>query len=161
VIPEEVRMVLYLVQHAKAKSEEEDPDRPLSEEGLFDIERVAAYVSQLNFTVDKIFHSNKLRAKQTAEVLAIHIKPSASITEKDSMAPLDDPAIWAERLRGMSGSVMLTGHQPHLGKLASLLLCGDADKHIIAFKMAGIVCLWRDDSGIWSLQWMLIPEVVV
>jgi len=154
-------MFLYLVQHAKAKSEEEDPDRPLSEEGLFDIERVAAYVSQQGFAVDTIFHSNKLRAKQTAEVLAIHIKPSASITEKDSMAPLDDPAIWAERLNGMTRSVMLTGHQPHLGKLASLLLCGDADKHIIAFRMAGIVCLGRDDSGIWSLQWMLIPDVIV
>ena len=154
-------MFLYLVQHAKAKSEEEDPDRPLSEEGFSDIEKVAAYVSQFGFTVDAIFHSNKLRARQTAEVLAIHIKPSASIKEEDSMAPLDDPAIWAERLRGMSGSVMLTGHQPHLGKLASLLLCGDADKHIIAFRMAGIVCLGRDDAGIWSLQWMLIPEVVV
>ena len=160
-IPKEVRMFLYLVQHAKAKSEEEDPDRPLSEEGFSDIEKVAAYVSQFGFTVDNIFHSNKLRAKQTAEVLAIHMKPSYSITEQDAMAPLDDPAIWAERLGGMSGSIMLTGHQPHLGKLASLLLCGDADKHIIALKMAGVVCLWRDDSGIWSLQWMLTPDVVV
>ena len=152
-------MLLYLVQHAKAKNEEEDPARPLSEQGLLDIKRVTAYVSRLGFTVDTIFHSNKLRAKQTAEVLANHIKPSGCISEKDSMAPLDDPAIWAERLRGMAGSVMLTGHQPHLGKLASLLLCGD-DKHIVAFRMAGIVCLGRDDSGIWSLQWMLIPDVI-
>ena len=153
-------MLLYLVQHSKAKSEEEDPDRPLSEEGLFDIERVAAYVSQFDFTVDTIFHSNKLRAKQTAEVLANHIKPSGGISEKDWLAPLDDPTVWAERLRGMAGCVMLTGHQPHLGKLASLLLCGDADKHIVAFRMAGIVCLGRDDSGLWSLQWMLIPDVI-
>ena len=160
-IPEEAKMFLYLVQHAKAKSEEEDPDRSLSEQGLLEIKRVATYVSRLGFTVDAIFHSTKLRAKQTAEVLANHIKSSGGISERDWLAPLDDPTVWAERLRRMTESVMLTGHLPHLGKLASLLLCGDADRHIIAFKMAGIVCLWRDDSGNWSLQWMLIPEVVV
>jgi len=54
---------------------------------------------------------------------------------------------------------MLTGHQPHLGKLASLLLCGNEDKDIVSFKMAGVVCLSRDDSGAWSLQWMLVPGV--
>jgi phosphohistidine phosphatase len=153
-------MLLYLVQHAKAKNEEEDPARPLSEQGLLDIKRVATYVSRLGFTVDTIFHSNKLRAKQTAEVLANHIKPSGGISEKDWLAPLDDATVWAERLKGMAGSVMLTGHQPHLGKLASILLCGDADKNIVAFRMACLVCLRRDDSGIWSLQWMMIPDVI-
>jgi phosphohistidine phosphatase len=159
-IHKEVFMFLYLVQHAEAKKEEEDPMRPLSEKGLLDIGRVAAYISRLGIKIDAIFHSNKLRAKQTAEVLSSHLTPSGGIAEKDRLSPLDDPKTWAERLKEMTGSVMLTGHQPHLGKLASLLLCGDEDKNIVLFRMAGVVCLGRDDSGTWSLQWMLIPGVI-
>jgi phosphohistidine phosphatase len=59
---EEANMDLYLVQHAEAKSEQEDPLRPLSAKGRDDITRVAAYLAQLNIPVTKIFHSTKLRA---------------------------------------------------------------------------------------------------
>ncbi|MCX7914224.1 MAG: hypothetical protein N2511_06535 [Thermodesulfovibrionales bacterium] len=49
---------------------------------------------------------------------------------------------------------------PHLSKLASLLLCGDAQRDIITFKRAGVVCLKRFDNGVWSIQWMVIPEII-
>jgi phosphohistidine phosphatase len=153
-------MLIYLVQHADAKREEEDLSRPLSEKGLKDIEKVASYVSKLNIKVHKIFHSSKLRALQTAEVLSENLKPTRGISEVDGLTPLDNPRIWAERLKGLPDDVILVGHLPHLGKLASLLLCGNADKNIVSFKMAGIVCLKRGDDGSFSLQWMLTPEIV-
>jgi len=152
-------MFLYLVQHADAKREEEDPSRPLSEKGLQDIKRVSSYVSNLNIRVYKIFHSNKLRAKETAEVLSENIKPATGVSEVEGLAPLDDPGIWAERLKDVPDDVILVGHLPHLGKLASLLLCGNADNNVVGFKMGGIVCLKRDDVGKWSFEWMLTPEI--
>jgi phosphohistidine phosphatase len=154
-------MFVYLVQHADAKKEEVDPSRSLSEKGLQDIKKVASYVSQLNIKVYKIFHSGKLRAKQTAEVLSENLKPTKGITEVGGLAPLDDAEIWEERLKGMTDDIILVGHLPHLDKLASLLLCGNADKNVVSFKMAGIVCLKRNDIGEWSLQWMLTPETVL
>lgn len=154
-------MYIYLVQHAEAKREEEDATRPLSEKGLQDITRVASYVSQLNIKVSKIFHSTKLRARQTAEVLFENLKPLKGISGVDGLSPLDEPNIWAERLKDVPDGSFLVGHLPHLAKLASLLLCGNAEKNIVSFKMAGIVCLKRDDAGAWSLQWMLTPEIVV
>lgn len=153
-------MFLYLVQHADAKREEEDPTRPLSKKGLQDINRVASYVSNLNIRVYKIFHSNKLRAKQTAEVLSENVKPIKGVSEVEGLAPLDNPDIWAERLKDIPDDVILVGHLPHLGKLSSLLLCGNADKNVVSFKMAGIVCLKKNDIGEWSLQWMITPEIV-
>lgn len=63
-------MRLYLVQHGEAKKEEEDPLRPLSERGREDVQRVAKYVEKLDIKASIIFHSGKLRAKQTAEILA-------------------------------------------------------------------------------------------
>lgn len=154
-------MFLYLVQHAEAKKEEIDPARSLSEKGIQDIQKVAAYLSQLNFSLHKIFHSNKLRARQTAEILAKNLKPSKGISEVDGLSPLDDPYIWGNRVKDIPEDVMLVGHLPHLGKLTSLLLSNDANKNVVSFKMAGVVCLKRDEEGEWSLQWMVTPEVVI
>ena len=80
-------MFLYLVQHADAKKEEEDPYRSLSEKGIQDINRIASYVWQLNIKVLKIFHSSKLRAKQTAEILFEYLKPIKGLSEMDGFVP--------------------------------------------------------------------------
>ena len=153
-------MFLYLVQHAEAKREEEDPLSPLSRKGLADINKVASYVSKLDVNVVQIFHSGKLRAKQTAEVLLENLKPIKGLTETDGLNPLDDPRIWAERLKEVTDNIMLVGHLPHLGKLSAQILCGDKEKGIIDFKMGGIVCLKRFEDSHWSVEWMIIPEVI-
>lgn len=154
-------MFLYLVQHGEAKREEEDPLRPLSDKGIEDVQRVASYISRLNVEVKEVFHSGKVRAKQTAELLSDNMRIAKGVSQTDGLAPLDDPELWAERLKGKKESLMLVGHLPHLGKLSSLLLSGDKDKNIIAFKMGGIVCLKRDEVGMWSLQWMITSEILV
>jgi phosphohistidine phosphatase len=154
-------MSVYLVQHADAKSDREDPLRPLSAKGRDDIMRVAAYLSQLNIPVTMIVHSTKLRARQTAEILFEHLKPAKGLSESEGLAPLDEPAIWAERLKDVQDDVILVGHLPHLARLASLLLCGDSKRTIVSFRMGGVVCIGKENSGLWSLQWMLTPEVVI
>jgi len=151
-------MFLYLVQHGDAKREEEDPARPLSDKGMVDVKKVVSFISRLNIEVEEVLHSNKLRAKQTAEILAKGIKVTKGLPETDGLAPLDDPGLWAERLKTRTNPIVLVGHLPHLAKLASLLLCAEKDKNVVAFKMGGIVCLKRDDEGTWSLQWMIIPD---
>lgn len=153
-------MLLYLVQHGDAKREEEDPSRPLSDKGIEDVKRVASYISRLNIEVEEVLHSGKLRAKQTAELVAGNLRMAKGASETNGLAPLDDPGLWAERLKAKTNPLMLVGHLPHLGRLSSLLLCGDKEKNIIAFKMGGIVCLKRDDAGTWSLQWMITPEIL-
>jgi phosphohistidine phosphatase len=154
-------MFLYLVQHGDAKRKEEDPARPLSEKGLRDITRVASYISQLDIKVYKIFHSTKLRARQTAEVLSVNLNPAKGMSEVDGLSPMDDPAIWAGRLKDVPDDITLVGHLPHLARLASVLLCGDAGKNPVSFRMAGVVCMRKDDKGAWSLQWVLTPEMIL
>ncbi|MCL4500363.1 MAG: hypothetical protein M1438_00725 [Deltaproteobacteria bacterium] len=44
-------MLLYLVQHAEAKSEAEDPQRDLTAKGLRDIQKTAAYLGKLRLPV--------------------------------------------------------------------------------------------------------------
>jgi phosphohistidine phosphatase len=156
-------MLLYLIQHGDAKKEEEDPSRPLSNRGVEDVERAAAYLKRLGIAVKDILHSGKLRAKQTAEIIARNLPPGCfkSLSETDGLFPLDNPGIWDDRLKYMSDDMMLVGHLPHLGRLCSLLLCGDEEKHILSFKMGCVVCMERDANGVWSVRWAVTPDILV
>ncbi len=153
-------MLLYLVQHGEAKSESEDPMRPLSGQGERDVSKVAFYVSTVReIEVESIFHSTKLRALQTAEIIKEYIASRTGLTEVGGVMPMDDPEIWAERLKGIDKNVVIVGHLPHLARLSSLLLCGNPDSPVIDFKMGGMVCLRREE-GRWAVEWMVVPEMV-
>lgn len=152
--------MLYLVRHADAKKGEDDPAKPLSEIGLQNIGKVASYALRLNIKLSQIFHSNVLRAKQTAEILGEMLAPAKGVSETDGLSPLDDPQIWAARLKGLNDAILLVGHLPHLDNLASLLLCGHTERSFVSFKTAGMACLKREDD-LWTLQSLIAPEILV
>ena len=153
-------MNLYLVQHAQAKQKDESAERLLTEKGQADISKVAAFiVKQTNIHVNSIMHSGKIRALQTAEILSEHLNPSGGIKAVE-LGPLANPSTWADRLSEEKEDIMLVGHLPHLSKLSALLLCQDESKTIVNFQTGGIVCLFRDESGVWSIRWMVIPEIL-
>lgn len=154
-------MKLYLVQHAQAKSKQEDPERPLSEQGQHDIRKVAAFVAKHgDVRVRQINHSGKTRAKQTAEVLAGTLHPLEGIAQATELEPMAEPSAWATRLASMDEDVMLVGHLPHLSKLAARLVCQNELQKVIDFQMGGVVCLFRDKPGVWSVRWLVTPEIV-
>lgn len=154
-------MEVYLIQHAESKSKEEDPERPLTDEGLRNIKGVASYSrAHLNINVRQILHSGKLRAKQTAEVLAEHLNPPEGIKATDELDPMADPVIWAKRIAEIKNNIMLVGHLPHLGRLAGLLLCGDEDMDVIAFQNACVVNLTRYAESNWKLVWVIAPSII-
>lgn len=154
-------MNLYLVQHAEPKRKEEDPNRSLSEKGWSDIRKVAAFVAEhTDIQVSAIMNSGKARARQTSEALAEYLNPSDGIKEVDGLEPLADPSTWAERLAETKEDIILVGHLPHLSKLSARLLCQDENESIVDFQMGGIVCLGRDESCIWTVRWMVIPQLL-
>ena len=154
-------MRLFLVQHAEPKHKEEDPMRPLSERGWKGIRKMARYAEEhLHIQVRQIFHSSKLRAEQTAKILAEYLNPPEEMMTDKSLEPLADPKAWKKRLVKTTEDIMLVGHLPHLSKLASSLLFGNEDEEVIAFKMSGIVCLQRDQQHRWTIQWVITPETI-
>jgi len=153
-------MKLYLVQHAKAASKEIDPQRPLTEEGLQDIKKVAEFIRPSNLCVDYLCHSGKKRAVQTAEVLAAVIKVNKTLTGRDGLAPNDDVVPLKDELLSGQQDIMIVGHLPFLSKLASLLLAGSESADTVTFKQGGIVCLSRCDENKWQIDWMVTPELL-
>jgi phosphohistidine phosphatase len=154
-------MNVYLVQHAQRKSKEEDPELSLSETGIRNIRKVAAFASSGHLLrPNVIFHSGKRRAMQTAEILAEYINPEKGISVSDGLQSGDPPSIWISRIAAASDDIMLVGHLPHLSRLASGLLCGDQDREIIKFTYAGIVCIRQTETGGWAAAWILTPEII-
>lgn len=153
-------MILYLAQHAEAKREEEDPSRDLTEKGRQDSNKMAVHLGKLHLAVSQILHSGKTRALSTANIFAAAVSAAKGVAATTGIAPLDDPQIWAGRIKEMDEDLMLVGHLPHLAKLASLLLMGDEGRNVVNFKMAGLVCLRRQESGQWGVEWMVIPEIL-
>ncbi len=154
-------MYLYLVRHGEPVSPESDPRRPLSKRGMRDVMRMGAFLEgREGVRIDRIFHSRKLRAKETALALAENLNPSEGVLEAENLLPMDDPSVWAYRISETIDDTMLVGHLPYMARLASLLLCEDVEGSIVDFQTAGIVCLLRDESGDWSLQWALNPGLI-
>ncbi len=153
-------MRLYLVQHGNAKPKEEDPDRPLTEQGVDDVTRVADELTKDGgLSAERVFHSGKTRARETAEILApaCHGDPVPEAT--DGLDPMDDPGVWADRLSGTEDDVMLVGHLPYMERLAARLVVGDPDAEVVRFRQGGVLCLERDDDGGWAVRWFLTPEL--
>jgi phosphohistidine phosphatase len=138
-------MRLYLVQHGQAKSEAEDPDRPLTERGVEDVTRVARYaVDHLDVRPARVVHSGKTRARQTAEIWGVNT--GAPVSEADALAPNDDPAVWAARVLTEATGVMLVGHLPHLARLSSLLL-GGSERGVVQFQPGALLVLERAERA--------------
>ncbi|MHA1616807.1 MAG: phosphohistidine phosphatase SixA [Candidatus Njordarchaeales archaeon] len=151
---------VFLVQHAEAKKKEEDPERRITEKGAEETEKIAKYFStHIKITIDKIIHSTKTRAKQTAEILAKYLNPKEVREEKD-LEPLADPKIWAEKIKNISENIMIVGHLPHLSKLLSLLVTGRDDLEIVKFRYSNIVCLEKSEDQNWRIIWILRPDII-
>ena len=157
---------LYLVRHAIAAERgsewPDDTKRPLTERGISRFKEAVKGLRHLDVTVDEIFTSPLVRARQTAEVLAAGLDGKAPVKVLEALAPghsftsvMSQLAKVAKRRR-----VALVGHEPDLGELAAHLIgAGRA----LAFKKGG-VC--RIDIGslaakrAGSLIWFFPPNVL-
>lgn len=146
---------LYLVQHAERVDKAVDPNKPITTQGRKDIKKTAHFLKKQKPEIKTIFHSQQLRAKQTAEVLGKTLKIDLKTV---SYLEWDSPVTEAKaKIDATKNHMMIVGHMPHLGKLASALLTGKSSSDVIEFQKAGIVCLQQDAKGQWSVTWVVTP----
>lgn len=153
-------MNLYLVRHGEAKPESEDPRRPLSQGGRDEVARASRAAVEKGMKAARILHSDKLRTRESAEILAGMVHPSEGICEIKGLAPQDDPLIAKEEVEEEEeGSLILVGHLPHLERFFDLLVSGGTGSQAIRFQTGTIVCL-NQSQGRWKFMWVLDPGSV-
>ena len=153
-------MKLYLMQHGEAKPEAEDPERSLTVRGEEEVKKVALRAGNLSVVPSKIFHSGKLRAKQTAEIMAKGLKsPPGKVEAVQGLNPNDDVKPWAGNIRKGKEDLMIVGHLPFLEKLASYFLCGNENSRLVLFRYGAVGCLEQKEDKGWAVRWILTPEM--
>ena len=153
-------MKLYLVQHGDALAKDADPDRPLSERGRADIERLAGFLARRGVRAARVLHSGKTRTRQTAEPLALAMAPGTVSEARAGLDPNDATHALAAEAGGWSDDAVVVGHLPFVARLAARLVTGRDDASIVAFEPGAMVCLERADDGAWAIAWMLRPELL-
>ena len=147
-------MQLFLVHHGDAVGPAVDTRRPLSASGREAAERLATESSKRGAHPAVVWHSGKLRARQTAEAFWRACNALAEFSATRDLQP-DDPPEWLrDRLRGETRDVLITGHFPHLPRLLALLLTRGVTT--VSFPQHGIVAIVSDDEGeTWREVWRL------
>lgn len=160
-------MELYLVRHGVALREEQDPQRPLSEAGAETVRRLGTFLGRSRaVSVSEVRHSGKLRARQTAEVIARSCGIAAPLRATPDLEPLADVSGLVAELERTEENLMLVGHLPHLSRLASALIGASPDLEAFDFEAGAVLCLRavpnRAGTGqgrAWVVAWMLAPRL--
>ncbi len=153
-------MRLYLLRHGQASATRTEAGRPLTETGRREVQAVAAYLRRNKISIPDIWHSPKLRARQTAEIAARGMGSRPRLTEKAGLKPGGNAAAVAREIAGLNRDLMLVSHLPFTVRLAALLLAGKRSLPVIEFQTGGLACLERTEAGGWSLLWLLSPTML-
>jgi phosphohistidine phosphatase len=151
-------MRLWIVQHGDALTKDVDPDRQLSEKGRSDIERLALHLVGCGVHVERIVHSGKARAQQTADILAAALQARERVEAVKNLDPLDPPGPFAAECAFAARDLLVAGHMPFVGKLVSLLTASCEDANLLGFVPGTAACLEHADDGAWSVVCLLRPE---
>ena len=158
-------MDVYLIQHAESKPKEEDPTRLLTERGRAEVEAMGAHLVRLGIRFDRVFHSGKLRAQQTADIVGGSLKISR-VEARIGLDPADpvEPIMrWLlEQAELGVKSIAIVGHLPFLDKLVSILVTGSESEGVVAFQYAAVVKLIPKEEGErYRVRWILPPELIM
>ena len=113
-------MDLILWRHAEAESGEPDMERRLTAKGIKQASRMATWLERHLPDSCRILVSPARRTQQTASALGRKFRTVADLAPGTSVAAVLAAANWPDARE----PVLIVGHQPTLGEVASLLLAG-------------------------------------
>jgi phosphohistidine phosphatase len=154
---------LWLLRHAAAEDRAasgRDEDRALTEEGRERARGVARGLAALDPGIDAILTSPFRRARETAEPAAKALDLAVRLRPSRALEPDRDPdEILAEVRESGRESVLLVGHEPHLGALLGRLIAGRPGLSV-PMKKASVARVAWDGSGLATLRALLPPKVL-
>ena len=159
---EAAELELYLLRHAHAGNpsawDGPDAQRPLSQKGRRQAERLGSFLADRAFAPDAIISSPKLRARQTAQIVADAL--GLAISSDDRLASGLDIDVIAALIDRFGGtSVMLVGHDPDFSDLAAALTgAGYLPLRKGALARIDVSLPVQHGSGI--LRWLLPPDLL-
>ena len=154
-------MKLYLMRHGDYVAEDVRHGNPLSEKGQTEIKLLADFLHERRLSVSRLIHSEKLRAQQTASLIAQGFLCDKAPEEVTGLSPADEVTAFAEQINHWEEDMVIVGHLPFMGRLTGLLVTRSENKEIVSFQPGTIVCLERVENTRWIINWVLSPALFI
>ncbi|MDP3069757.1 MAG: phosphohistidine phosphatase SixA [Opitutaceae bacterium] len=153
-------MRVFLIRHAHAVEAATDAARPLSAKGRDQVRELATFLAPTGaFTPDELWHSSLVRSRESAELLASHLRLAAKLKLTAGLKPEDDPRLTVKKIEAAQGSFAIIGHEPQLSAVASLLITGRAEPVAFVMKKCAALALEREGTH-WRVRWHVSPEII-
>jgi len=148
------------MRHGEALSSQADPERGLSDFGKYQITKISKHLQQQGLMFERVCHSNRKRAKQTAEIMTQTITPNIQMELLENITPTDDPSLIIDTVNSWDKDTLVTSHLPFIPDLLTLLTGQDAYLTAITFETGTIICLEKNEQGYWELNWSSAPSEI-
>jgi phosphohistidine phosphatase len=154
---------LHFLRHAHAGDrltwQGPDEDRPLSDKGERQAERLGVFLAGVKFSPDVFITSPKVRAARTAEIVADHL--GTTVTVDDRLAGEFDLAILEAVLvdSGNPARPVIVGHDPDFSELLALLSgAPNLTMRKGAFALVDVERPLAPGAG--TLRWLVPPDLL-
>lgn len=148
-------MDLILWRHAEAVESVPDHERELTAKGKKQAEKIAAFLRQYLPGQHRILVSPATRTQQTVAALTEHFTLAPTIAPGASAQAVLQAARWPDA----GGTVLVVGHQPTLGEVASQLLgCNDYSLSIKKGALWWFNSREREGSAHITLRLVITPD---
>jgi len=131
-----------------------DPARPLSTRGRVEVDLLAQKAAARGVKPGLIWHSGKLRARQTAEAFWRRCNPLSTFAAVRGLQPTDPTSWIVDAVAAEGRDTMLVGHFPQMPQLLAHLTSGRANAPPVVFPTNGMVAL-EDVDGCWVESWRI------
>jgi phosphohistidine phosphatase len=156
------RFEIYLLRHADAGDPaawgRPDAERPLSAKGTRQAERLGKFLAGIGFRPDAIVSSPKVRARQTADIVAAALRVSVALDDRLAEG-FDLADLRAMIAKSESSRTVLVGHDPDFSGLLAELL----GTHAVPLPKGALARVDLDapparNGG--TLRWLIPPDAL-
>ncbi len=121
-----------------------------------DIRILALHMQNMGVQLGNVFHSGKLRAQQSASLIAETLSPEILPVQTEGLNPNDDPTVIIGDIEQMNENILIASHMPFVSRLCSTLLTGTIDAEFAS--VPGTLFCLEKAEGKWRLSYMLRPD---
>jgi phosphohistidine phosphatase len=119
--------------------------------------------------IRRILHSGKLRAEQTAQIIADSLESTVNLELCSGISPNDAAAVFIEDQKLIQSmgqkigqetggsNILIVSHMPFVSNLCSTLLTGSAEVEF-DFTPGTLACLFYEYKE-WSMEFMIRPDI--
>lgn len=159
---------LYIIRHGLAGSrledEARDKERPLTKKGKEKMKDIAKGLKKLKISLNTIFSSPLLRAKETADIVNIYCGDKKEVMITEHLSPDASFTALIKVLNKFKDQekIAIVGHEPFLSSFASYCLTKNKNS-LLNLKKGGVLKLEIDEMikpGECKLSWLMEPKQI-